>query len=381
MRGAARFGLLSLGAFQLCRALDWIPDVMHVHDWPSAWIPVMLNGVEATREFRGTASVLTIHNMAHQPKFPVAALDILHIGAEELRPDSMEDFGGVNPFKGGLFHATMLTTVSPRYAYEIRTPDGGAGLHQLMDYRGADLVGILNGIDDDIWDPATDRYLPTHFTADDLSGKAACKEWLQMEVGLDVRPDVPLFGVISRLTAQKGLDVVVQIIDRLLGLDAQLVVLGSGDRGLEAALRSRDGWDDGRFAAVIGYNEALAHQIEAGADLFLMPSRFEPCGLNQLYSQRYGTLPIVRAVGGLDDTVEQCDLPRGRGTGFKLWDLTEESLLATATWAVQVYRQDPAAFAAMQRRAMTKPMGWDLSARGYEEVYAWSLGRRRAGQG
>lgn len=377
LRGAARFGLLSRGAFQLCRALSWIPDVIHVHDWPSAWVPVMLNGVEAQSEFESTATVLTIHNMAHQPKFPTEALELLHIGKDELRDDSLEDFGHLNPFKGGLFHATMLTTVSPRYAYEIRTPDGGAGLHQVMDMRGADLVGILNGIDDDIWDPATDRYLPAHFSSRNLSGKASCKDWLQREMGLQIRPDVPLFGVVSRLTDQKGLDVVVQVIDRLLDLDAQLVVLGSGDRALEAALRSRDGWEDGRFAAVIGYNEALAHQIEAGSDLFLMPSRFEPCGLNQLYSQRYGTLPIVRAVGGLDDTVEQFDPAHGRGTGFKLWNLTPDSLVATCAWAVETYRHHPAAFREMQRRAMTKPMGWDVSARGYEDIYAWALTRRR----
>lgn len=377
MREAARFGLLSKGAFQLCRYLGWIPDVMHVHDWPTAWIPVMLNGAEAHTEMGGIATVLTIHNMAHQPKFPPPSLELLGIGRHEFRIDSLEDFGNVSPFKGGCYHSTMLTTVSPRYAEEIRTPMGGAGLHEVMNLRGADLVGILNGIDDDVWNPATDRYLPAHFDADDLSGKATCKEWLQRELGLDLRPDVPLLGLVSRLTPQKGIDTVLAALDRMLALDTQVVMLGSGDPGLEATMRSRSAWADGRFAAVVGYNEGLAHQIEAGSDFFLMPSHFEPCGLNQLYSQRYGTMPIVRAVGGLDDTVEQCDLGSGAGTGFKLWTLTEDSLVDTVAWAVDVYRNHPAQLRAMQQRSMRKPMGWDVSARGYEDVYGWAVGKRR----
>lgn len=377
MRDVERFGLLSKGAFQLCRYLHWIPDVFHVHDWPSAWIPVLLNGPEKDGDMGGTATVLTLHNMAHQPKFPVESLAYLGIGPHELRPDSLEDFGLVNPFKGGCYHSTMLTTVSPRYAKEIRTDMGGAGLHDVMNLRGADLVGILNGIDEDVWNPATDRYLPEHYDREDLSGKAVCKNWLQREVGLEPRADVPLFGVVSRLTSQKGIDTIIEAADRIVGLDAQLVILGSGDPRLEASLRSRSAWADGRFAAVIGYNEALAHQIEAGADFFLMPSHFEPCGLNQLYSQRYGTLPVVRAVGGLDDTVQQADVPAGTGTGFKLYAVSVDSLVDTVAWAVDTYRNHPEALRAMQRQSMGKAMGWDVSARGYEDVYRWALERRR----
>lgn len=378
LRDVARFGVLSRGAFQLCRYLDWIPDVMHVHDWPTSWIPLMLNGVESKAPFDRTASVLTIHNIAYQPRFPVEGLDLLHISPHEFRGDSLEDYGQLNPFKGGCYHTTMLTTVSPRYAWEIRTPLGGAGLHEVMEVRGADLVGILNGIDEDIWNPSTDGYIAHPFDVDDMSGKAGCKEWLQREFGLEVRPDVPLIGLVSRLNEQKGIDVIAETVDRLIGLDAQLVMLGSGDPILEATLRSRSAWNDGRFGAVIGYNEALAHQIEAGADMFLMPSRFEPCGLNQMYSQRYGTLPIVRAVGGLDDTVEQSDPAADAGTGFKLWDLTPDALVDTVAWAVDTYRNQPEHFARMQRRGMEKSMGWDVSARGYEDVYGWALERKRA---
>ncbi|HEY8089726.1 MAG TPA: glycosyltransferase, partial [Polyangiaceae bacterium] len=297
----------------------------------------------------------------------------------ELRPDSLEDFGAVNPLKGGVYHATKLTTVSPRYADEIRTPEGGAGLDAVMRFRGADLVGILNGIDEEVWNPATDPAIAAPFDVEDLSGKATCKRALQREMGLAERSDVPLLGIVSRLSEQKGTDVILAALSRILDLDAQVVILGSGDRAAEGYLlwRSHHGGD--RFRAWIGFSEPLAHRIEAGADMFLMPSRFEPCGLNQMYSQRYGTLPIVRATGGLDDTVDNYDPSTGRGTGFKLWDLTADSLVATVKWALETYRQRPDHFRGMQRRAMKKRFGWDVAARRYVDVYRWAVAARRGG--
>ena len=373
--GAARFIFLSRGAFMLCRQLGFVPDIMHTHDWPTAWLPAMLNTVERGPPFERTASILTIHNIAHQPRFGVPALGLAHLPAEVYRSDGLEDFKHLNPLKGGLYHATMVTTVSPRYAWEIRTPEGGAGLHPVIDFRGGDLVGILNGIDDRVWNPATDPMIAANYGPFDLSGKAVCKRALQETMGLDPRPDVPLLGVVSRLTTQKGSDVIAHALDGLLGLGAQVVLLGSGDPGLEALFRHRAQYGGGWFAARIGYDEALAHQIEAGADLFLMPSRFEPCGLNQLYSQRYGTPPIVRATGGLDDTVEQCDVATQGGTGFKLWELSVDALVNTAGWAVTVYRDHPDVFRAVQKRGMTKRMGWDQAALRYGEVYAWAVER------
>lgn len=373
----ARFSILSRGAFMMSRLIDWIPDVFHVHDWPTAAVPVMLNTCEKNDTFAKTASVLTIHNIAHQPRFPASDLPLLQVGRDVFRADGLEDHGSINIFKGGLYHATMLTTVSPRYAQEIRTPMGGAGLDHVMRFRGGDLLGILNGIDEELWNPETDRELPARFSWRDLSGKAACKRALQKELRLAERDDVPLIGVISRLTSQKGTDVILDALDELLALDVQVVMLGGGDRALEDVMRMRSHWGGDKFRAWIGHNEPLSHQIEAASDLFLMPSRFEPCGLNQMYSQRYGTLPIVRAVGGLDDTVENCDEKTGAGTGFKFWDLTRKTLVDTVRWATAVYRTKKDHFRRMQLRAMQKDFSWQRAAQSYADVYAWSVQKKR----
>lgn len=373
----ARFAFLSRGALQLCKYLDWYPDVFHVHDWPSALVPVLLNTIERGGPMGTSATVLTIHNLAYQGKFPARDLAIAHLPREVFHAEGLEDHGAINLLKGGLYHSTMLTTVSPTYAAEIRTPAGGMGLAPVLNLRGHDLVGILNGIDETVWDPATDPYIDANFTADDLSGKAECKAALQREMHLAEREDVPLIGIVSRLTEQKGTDVIMAALGRILDMDTQVVVLGSGDRRAEDYLSNRSHHGSDRFRAWIGFNEALSHRIEAGADLFLMPSRFEPCGLNQMYSQRYGTLPIVRATGGLDDTVENFDPNAGTGTGFKLWDLSPDALVETVRWAVDTWRQQPDQFRAMQHRAMRKHWGWDAAAARYTDVYRWALERRR----
>jgi starch synthase len=371
-----RFAFLSRGAIQLCRHLGWTPDVFHAHDWPSALVPVYLNTLDAAGPLGRAASVLTIHNLAHQAKFPASQLAATRIPRGELRPDSLEDFGGVNVLKGGIYHATKLTTVSPRYAEEIQTSAGGAGLDSVLRFRSGDLVGILNGIDERVWNPRTDPALAAPFGPDDLTGKAECKLALQREMGLAERPDVPLLGIVSRLSEQKGIDVVLGALTRILDLDAQLVIVGSGDLVTQGYLlwRSRHGGD--RFRARIGFSEALAHRVEAGVDLFLMPSRFEPCGLNQMYSLRYGTLPIVRATGGLDDTVESYNPVTGTGTGFKLWDLNVDSLVDTVAWAIETYRNRRRDFRAMQRRGMLAHFGWDVAAKKYSEVYDWAVKAR-----
>jgi starch synthase len=372
-----RFAFLCRGALQLCKYLGWTPDVMHVHDWPTALVPVYLNTIERDGPLGDCATVLTIHNLAHQAKFPASQLPATRIPWTEFRPDGLEDFGAVNPFKGGLYNATKLTTVSPRYAEEIRSAPGGAGLDAVIRFRGADMVGILNGIDERVWDPRTDAAIAAPYDADDMAGKAACKRALQEEMGLDVRPDVPLLGMVSRLSGQKGTDVVLAALTRILELDTQVVLLGSGDPAAEGYLAMRSHHGGGRFRAWIGFSEEVAHRIEAGADFFLMPSRFEPCGLNQMYSQRYGTLPIVRATGGLDDTVDNYDPATGEGTGFKLWDLSVDTLVDTVRWAVQTYRLRTSHFRAMQQRSMAKRFGWEVAAGRYAEVYGWASRDRR----
>jgi starch synthase len=381
-----RFAFLSRGALELCRYLGWQPDVLHAHDWPTALAPVYLNAFESLEKpsaFAPTASVLTIHNLAHQGVFPSA--DLESTGLAPDGPHIIDLLEGkpatVNLLKGGLSHATKLTTVSPRYAEEICTPELGCGLESIVQSRVADLVGILNGIDERAWDPANDPAIAAPFSAADLSGKAACKRALQREMRLAPRDEVPLLAMVTRLASQKGIDVVANALDRILALDTQVVLLGAGDPELEEFFRVRSLLGGRRFRATLGYDEGLAHRIEAGADLFLMPSRFEPCGLNQMYSQRYGTLPVVRATGGLDDTVEQCDEAGGKGTGFKLWDLSPESLVDTVGWAVSVYRTRPALFREMQERAMKKHFGWDEAAAKYTEVYGAAMDKRRAERG
>ena len=372
-----RFGLLSRGALQLCKYLGWSPDVFHVHDWPTALLPVMLNTVEAQSPLGRAASVLTIHNLAHQAKFPASDLAALHIPASEMRPDSLEDFGGVNPLKGGLFHATKLTAVSPTYAAEIRTPGGGAGLDGVLRFRGGDLVGILNGIDDATWDPAHDPHLAAPFDAQDLSGKAACKAALQREMGLAVRPDVPLLGVVSRLSAQKGTDVVLAALPRILDLDTQMVIVGSGDPASEGYLLwgSHRGGD--RFRAWVGFSEPLAHRVEAGSDLFLMPSRFEPCGLNQMYSLRYGTIPVVHRTGGLADSVRHFDPATGQGTGCVFNDFDGPAV----QWGINTtldWFADPASWGRLVGNAMAEDFSWGRQVVLYEQVYGEALAASRA---
>jgi starch synthase len=293
------------------------------------------------------------------------------------RTDGVEDHGAINLLKGGLYHSTKLNAVSPRYAQEIKTREEGFGLDHVLRFRAADLVGILNGIDEDVWNPATDTALPAPFSADDLSGKAVCKQRLQLEMGLAQNPRAPLIGVVTRLGHQKGTDVIADALGHILAMGAQVVVLGSGDSKTESFFRQASNSGTDMFRCFIGFNEALAHRIEAASDLFLMPSRFEPCGLNQMYSQRYGTLPIVRATGGLEDTVENYNPRTGEGTGFKLQDLSVASLVETVRWAIETYHLKQEHFAQMQQRSMRKPQGWDIAAQNYVELYHWALHARR----
>lgn len=365
----ARFTFLSRGALELCDLLDFTPDVIHVQDWPTSLVPVYLNTTYRHRRVGPAASVLTIHNMAYQgwsgkDDFPVTGL-----GWETFVRGGLSRHDSVNLLQGGLVHSTMVSTVSPGYAAEIQTREGGEGLDGLLRARG-DVVGILNGIDDTIWDPRTDKFLAANYSHTDLAGKAACKAALQREMGLPERPDVPLLGMISRLVAQKGIDVFAAALDRILAEDVQVVVLGSGEKWAEG-LFTRLSHQTPHFRAFIGMNEPLSHRIEAGADLFLMPSRYEPCGLNQMYSQRYGTLPIVRAVGGLDDTVDNFV------TGFKFDELSGAALAQCVEWALHAYHHEPAHFRAMMLRSMQKPMGWAHACRQYEAMFRLAMARRR----
>jgi starch synthase len=372
-----RFTLLSRASLELCKALGFVPDVVHANDWQTALVPVYVNTVEWAQPLHGAASVYTIHNLAYQGNFEGGAMFITGLGWEHYNSGEFEHFGDLNLMKAGLVHSTMLSTVSPTYAREIQTGAYGFGLDGVLAARSGELRGILNGIDFDEWNPGTDSYLPARFTAADLSGKAACKAALQREVGLPVRPDVPLYGLVGRLTSQKGFDVLAHALDRLLGWNLQMVLLGTGDHDAERFFAAMAYQRGDRFRVYIGFDDGLAHRVEAGSDFFIMPSRFEPCGLNQMYSLRYGTLPIVRATGGLVDTVENYGEQTGGGTGFLFQDLTPDGLANTVGWALSTYYDRPAHIQAMRTRAMAQDFSWERAAAEYEQLYRDAYARRR----
>jgi starch synthase len=367
---------LSRASLELCKAIGFIPDILHAHDWQTALVPVYANTVEWGAPLHGSASVFTIHNLAYQGVHEAGALFITGLGWEHLNSHEFEHFGDMNLMKAALRHSTMLSTVSPTYCREIQAPAFGFGLDGVLAGRSGDLVGILNGIDTIEWDPRTDPHLEHHYDATQLEGKAAAKAALQRELGLAQEPNVPLFGVIGRLTPQKGYDVLADCLPRLLDWNLQLVLLGTGDQDAEAFFAQWAEWRPDRFRAVLGFDDRLAHRIEAGAD-FVMPSRFEPCGLNQMYSSRYGAVPIVRRTGGLADTVENYDETSGAGTGFCFDDLSGDALANTVGWALSTYHDRPHHFRQLQRSGMTRDFSWDRAAAEYEKLYLEAFRRRR----
>ena len=372
-----RFAFLSRGALELTKALGWIPDVIHAHDWQTALVPAYVDTVERAQPLEAAATVYTIHNLAYQGVYDAGAMFITGLGSEHYHSRQFEHFGTLNLTKAALYRSTMVTTVSRTYAREIRTPDYGCGLDGVLTGLGESLVGVANGIDVEEWNPATDPRLVARFDASDLTGKAWCKAALQQEAGLPARPTVPLLAVIARLVPQKGVDVLAEALDRILAWDLQLVILGSGDPEAERFFASRARSRPDRLCAWIPFDDTRAHRVQAGADFFVMPSRFEPCGLGQLYAKRYGTLPIVRATGGLVDTVTSYDERSGAGTGFVFHDLNAGSLADTIGWSVSTWYDRPAHIESMRRRAMSDDHSWNRAAREYVGLYLSAYGRRR----
>jgi len=366
-----RFGVLSKAAMQVCKDTSYIPHVMHLHDWMSAPVAVFLKTWDRVLSpLSHTGSVLTLHNIGYQGKFHSSVLDFYGLGPEFMAPDRFEDFGMANLLKAGIQYADMITTVSPTYAREIREPNGGMGMALYLNDRVDRVVGILNGVDTELWNPTTDKYLPARYSADDLKGKAACKRALQERLGLEVNPKIPIFGTISRFAPQKGFDLIRGALPQAMrDMVMQVVALGAGDPVTENFFRWLQGAFPGRAHSTIGFSPELAHLIEAGSDFFLMPSYYEPCGLNQMYSSLYGSLPIVRATGGLDDTVDNYDEATATGTGFKFWDPTDRALFFTIGWAVSTWFDRPHHYAALQQAGMRKDFSWTSSAKQYEDVY------------
>jgi starch synthase len=364
---AERFIFFSRAALEILRRRP--VDVVHCHDWQAALATVFLRAEPARyRETTAASIVFTIHNLGFQGVFPSSVWPLLDLDPSYFTPPFLEYYGNVNFLKGGLIFADKISTVSPSYAQEILTAEQGFGLEGVLRERAADLVGILNGVDYHYWNPWTDPFLSCHYGEHSLAVKRDCKASLQRAVGLPELSKVPLIGMISRLTPQKGFDLVEAIFGSLMERDLQIVLLGSGEPRFENFFRAAAARFPDRVAAEIGFNESLAHRIEAGADLFLMPSLYEPCGLNQMFSLKYGTIPIVRAVGGLKDTVEDYDAAAGTGTGFVFRSYDSGALLAAIERALAAFA-DEQAWIALQRRAMAMDFSWDSSAKVYANLY------------
>ncbi len=375
---AERFIFFSRSVLELCLALGLKPDVIHCNDWETALVPVYLKSLyRDVGPLSDAATVFTVHNLGAQGIFWVYDLSLTGLGWEYFTTETLEFYGNLNLIKGGLVFADQLTTVSPTYAREILTPELGFGLQGVITKRRNDLTPILNGVDYEVWDPRRDIHIAAPYGPDNLEPKNACREDLQRRFNLNRQKTGPVIGIVSRLLDRKGLDLVSVVFDRMLDMGVQFVIMGMGEDKYhnffqeKARLRPED------VALAISYDEAAAHHIEAGADIFLMPSRYEPCGLDQLYGLRYGTVPIVRATGGLDDTVEDYDHDSKSGTGFKFADYTPEALFEAFQRALSVYA-DAEEWRNLMRSGMKKEFSWKKPAEQYLDVYARAMNRRLA---
>jgi starch synthase len=366
---AERFALYSRAVLEACKVLG-VPDVFHCHDWQSALVPILLRSVYAEDPaLRDVATVFTIHNMGYQGLFLPDTLALLMLPWDLFTIDKLEFYGKLNFLKGALVFSDFITTVSKKYSQEIQTAEYGFGLEGVLRGRAGTVAGILNGVDYNEWGPQTDRFIAAPYSPEDLSGKAKCKQDLLAEFGvLNADPKMPVIGIISRFAAQKGFDLIAQVADRVAREEMIVVALGTGDKEYEDLFRRLNKQFPQKFAVKVAFDNKIAHKIEAGADMFLMPSRYEPCGLNQIYSLKFGTVPVVRATGGLDDTIENWDPHTRKGTGFKFTEYSGEALLATLRAALQAFR-DKENWQALMRNGMNKDFSWTASAREYVKIY------------
>ncbi len=371
---AERFIFLSKASFELARLLNFRVDIIHANDWHTALIPLMLKAkYRYVDEFKNSATILTIHNMQHQGKFQNRNLiDIAEVGWESFTPDNLEEFGGLNFLKSAITQSDAINTVSPTYSKEIKTREFGYGLDSYL--RGRELLfGILNGVDYSEWSPKNDNYIVKNYSLETIEDKKICKRDLQKIFNLPQNNNIPIIGFVGRFATQKGIELISQAIWEILELDIQMVILGSGEKWAEGFFSDIANRYPQKFATHIGYSNELAHKIEAGSDMFLMPSLFEPCGLNQIYSLAYGTPPIVRAVGGLDDTIRNLDKNIEKPNGFKFYKATKEALVGTIKWAVDIYYNDKKSFNMLIKNGMQDKFNWENSAKKYEKLYKLAI--------
>jgi starch synthase len=371
-----RFAAFSMAALEFLKHGATSPDIIHCHDWQTALVPIYLRNIYREDGYFGKTSVVfTLHNLGYQGLFPPHVLPQISLHAGLFTIDALEYYGMVNLLKGGMIFSDFITTVSRKYAEEIQTPEFGYGLEGVLHSRADHLQGIVNGVDYDEWDPATDKLLVANYTPTSLKGKDVCKKALLENMGVQT-PVLrrPVIGIVSRFASQKGFDLIATIAEQLAALDLYVVALGTGEPPHEELFRTMAAKYPEKFLVKIAYDNTLAHQIEAGSDMFLMPSRYEPCGLNQIYSLKYGAVPIVRATGGLDDTIEPFD---GKaGTGFKFQEYSPQALLATIHAALEVY-STPKIWNRLVQNGMKKDFSWTTSARGYSQIYE-TLGKAKA---
>jgi starch synthase len=372
-----RFAFFSRAVLESCRAADFIPDIIHCNDWQSGLIPALMRVDPRYRDFADTATLFSIHNIAYQGNFPGESFAKLGLDRTLFGPArGFEYWGMVSYLKAGIWYTDIINTVSKRYAREIQSSvEYGYGFEGILRDRTADLYGVLNGIDYDVWNPAIDKLTPANYTPEKLEDKNRCKNALRKRTKLPmVRKDIPIIGIISRLADQKGFDLLAEVADQILSLDLQMVILGTGDKIYHDLFTEMQSKYPKKLSVTLGFDNHLAHLIEAGSDMFLMPSRYEPSGLNQMYSLKYGTIPIVRETGGLADTIENANPARRTGNGFVFREYDSRALLNAIKFALEVYR-DKEVWRDMMIRAMKQDFSWEKSAREYVELYQKAIAK------
>lgn len=370
-----RFIVFSRSVLELSQLIGFQPDILHCHDWQTSLVPVYLKSQSKTAlHLKKIRSVFTVHNLAYQGIFPKEVMSFSELPLELFSVRGLEYYGKMNFMKGGIVFSDMITTVSAKYAQEIQTPEYGYGMDGVLRDRKTDLFGILNGVDYASWNPKTDPHIASTYDAKDISGKKNCKDELRKAYGLKGPDEFPVIGMISRLADQKGFDILAEAMDQLLKLDLCLVILGTGDAKYEKQFVALAKKHPGRLGVKIAFDNVLAHKIEAGSDMFLMPSKYEPCGLNQMYSLKYGSIPIVRATGGLDDTIKEFNPETGKGTGFKFNAYSSNELVKAVKRATYLYK-NKLLWKKIVKNAMKENFSWQKSAYKYEEVYKKALAK------
>lgn len=374
---AERFIFFSRSILELIKKIDFVPDIIHCNDWQTGLIPAYLKTLYAHDDlYKSISTVFTVHNLGYQGKFWALDMPMTNLPWDIFNINGLEYYGDISFLKSGLMFSDVLSTVSKGYSREIQTSEYGLGMEGVLQYRRDDLYGILNGVDYDEWSPEKDKYLAANYAFDNLEGKKACQEDLLKEFGLKITKDVPIIGIISRLADQKGFDILAEAMPELMKMKLAMVVLGTGEQKYHDLFNSMKQEYGKKLGVMIAFDNKIAHKIEAGSDMFLMPSRYEPCGLNQIYSLKYGTIPIVRATGGLDDTIQDFDPKTSQGNGFKFKEYSASQLITTIKKAMEVYKEKEV-WTKVVQNAMKEDHSWKTSAREYINLYETAIKKHK----